>query len=113
MTQFDLTTDEGLQDAIQYVNDQTQPETIPNTLIADILMALKSRDISLDKLSEIQARKLLNSISPIQYGGIGQINLSNSEYPQTFTANEINFILHQQGYESENLVLSGKRFVGR
>ena len=104
MPQFDLTTDEGLQDAIQYVNDQTQPETIPNTLIADIMKALKGRDISLN--NEIQLRKLLNAISPIQNGGIGQIYLTNSEYPQAFTANEINFTLNQQGYESENFKLT-------
>lgn len=104
MPQFDLTTDEGLQDAIQYVNDQTQPETIPNTLIADILKALKGRDISLN--NEIQIRKLLNAISPIQNSGIGLIYLSNSNYPQAFTANEINFTLNQQGYESENLKLT-------
>ena len=104
MPQFDLTTDEGLQDAIQYVNDQTQPETIPNTLIADILKALKGRDISSN--NEIQLRKLLNAISQIQSGGIGQIYLSNGEYPKTFTANEINFTLNQQGYESENFKLT-------
>ena len=104
MPQFDLTTDEGLQDAIQYVNDQTQPETIPNTLIADIMKALKGRDISLN--NEFQLRKLLNAISPIQDGGIGKIYLSNSEYPQEFTANEINFTLNQQGYESENFKLT-------
>ena len=105
MSNFDLTTEQGLQEAIQYLNDQTQPETIPNTLIADILMALKSRDISLDKLSEIQVRKLLNSISPIQQGGIGLVYIQNNEYPMNFTANELNFTLNQQGYESENFKL--------
>ena len=105
MPNFDLTTEQGLQDAIQYVNDQTQPETIPNNLIADILMALKSRDISLDKLSEIQVRKLLNSITPIQQGGIGLVYIQNNEYPMDFTANELNFTLNQQGYESENFKL--------
>ena len=105
MQNFDLTTEQGLQDAIQYVNDQTQPETIPNTLIADILMALKSRDIKLDSLTEIQSRKLLNSISPIQQGGIGLIYVQNADFPQNFTANEINFTLNQQGYESESFKL--------
>lgn len=103
MPNFDLTTEQGLQDAIQYVNDQTQPETIPNTLIADILKALKGRDISLN--NEFQIRKLLNAISPIQSGGIGMIHLSNNGYPQMFTANEINFTLNQQGYESESFKL--------
>ena len=103
MPNFDLTTEQGLQDAIQYVNDQTQPETIPNTLIADILKALKGRDISLT--NEVQMRKLLNAISPIQSGGIGIVYLSNNEYPEMFTANEINFTLNQQGYESENFKL--------
>ena len=106
MQNFDLTTEQGLQDAIQYVNDQTQPETIPNNLIADILMALKSRDISLDKLSEIQVRKLLNSITPIQQGGIGLVYIQNNQYPMNFTANELNFTLNQQGYESENFKLT-------
>ena len=110
MSNFDLTTEQGLQEAIQYVNDQTQPETIPNTLIADILMALKSRDISLDKLSEIQARKLLNSISPIQQGGIGLIYIQNWSYPTNFNANELNFTLNQQGYESENFKLQKGAF---
>ena len=100
---FDLTTEQGLQDAIQYVNDQTQPETIPNTLIADILKALKGRDISLN--NELQIRKLLNAISPIQSNRIGLINVYDSNYPQNFTANEINFTLNQQGYESENFKL--------
>ena len=103
MPNFDLTTEQGLQDAIQYVNDQTQPETIPNTLIADILKALKGRDISLN--NEFQIRKLLNAISPIQSGGIGLIYVYNNDYPQNFTANEINFTLNQQGYESENFKL--------
>ena len=103
MQNVDLTTEQGLQDAIQYVNDQTQPETIPNTLIADILKALKGRDINLN--NEIQIRKLLNAISPIQQGGIGQIYIQNDDYPQNFTANEINFTLNQQGYESENFKL--------
>ena len=103
MPNFDLTTEQGLQDAIQYMNDQTQPETIPNTLIADILKALKGRDISLN--NEVQIRKLLNAISPIQSGGIGLIYVSNNDYPQNFTANEINFTLNQQGYESESFKL--------
>ena len=103
MPNFDLTTEQGLQDAIQYVNDQTQPETIPNTLIADILKALKGRDISLN--NEIQIRKLLNAISPIQHGEIGVVYVNNNEFPQNFTANEINFTLNQQGYESENIKL--------
>ena len=105
MPNFDLTTEQGLQDAIQYVNDQTQPETIPNTLIADILMDLKNRDIKLDSLTEIQARKLLNSITPIQSNGIGVIYIDNYNYPKNFTANEINFTLNQQGYESESFKL--------
>lgn len=105
MQNFDLTTEQGLQDAIQYVNDQIQPETIPNTLIADILMALKSRDIKLDSLTELQIRKLLNSISPIQQGEIGLIRIQNTDFPQDFTANEINFTLNQQGYESESFKL--------
>ena len=103
MQNFDLTTEQGLQDAIKYVNDQTQPETIPNTLIADILKALKGRDISLN--NEVQIRKLLNAISPIQSGGIGLIYVNNYNYPQNFTANEINFTLNQQGYESESFKL--------
>ena len=105
MQNFDLKTEQGLQDAIQYVNDQVQPETIPNTLIADILMALKSRDIKLDSLTELQTRKLLNSMSPIQQGGIGSIYIQNHDFPQDFTANEINFTLNQQGYESESFKL--------
>ena len=105
MQNFDLKTEQGLQDAIQYVNDQIQPETIPNTLIADILMALKSRDIKLDSLTELQTRKLLNSMSPIQQGGIGSIYIQNNDFPQDFTANEINFTLNQQGYESESFKL--------
>lgn len=103
MQNFDLTTEQGLQDAIQYMNDQTQPETIPNTLVADILKALKGRDISLN--NEVQIRKLLNAISPIQSGGIGLIYVNNYNYPQNFTANEINFTLNQQGYESESFKL--------
>ena len=112
MPNFDLTTEQGLQDAIQYVNDQTQPETIPNTLIADILKALKGRDISLN--NEVQIRKLLNAISPIQYGRIGVVDVQNNEFPQNFTANEINFTLNQQGYESENFKLvKGGTFLSR
>ena len=103
MPNFDLTTEQGLQDAIQYVNDQTQPETIPNTLIADILKALKGRDISLN--NEVQIRKLINAISPIQSGRIGYIYIGNNQYPTNLTANEINFTLHQQGYENENIKL--------
>ena len=103
MQNFDLTTEQGLQDAIQYVNDQTQPETISNTLIADILKALKGRDINLN--NELQIRKLLNAISPIQQGGIGVVYIQNNEFPQSFTANEINFTLNQRGYESENFKL--------
>ena len=112
MPNFDLTTEQGLQDAIQYVNDQTQPETIPNTLIADILKALKGRDISLN--NEFQIRKLLNAISPIQSNGIGLIYVNNNDYPQNFTANEINFTLNQQGYESESFKLQkGGNYVQR
>lgn len=103
MQNFDLTTEQGLQDAIQYVNDQTQPETIPNTLIADILKALKGRDISLN--NEVQIKKILNAISQIQQGGIGVVNVQSNEFPKNFTANEMNFTLNQQGYESENFKL--------
>ena len=85
MPQFDLTTTEGLNQAIQFVNDQTQENSISNALISDILKALKNRDIDISNLQTIDARKLKNAIGKIVSGGFNIGNIPPDYGAETFT----------------------------
>lgn len=85
MPQFDLTTTEGLNQAIQFVNDQTQENSISNVLIADILKALKNRDIDISNLQTIDKRRLKNAIGVINTGGFTIGNLDVNYGAETFS----------------------------
>ena len=101
MQNFDLTTEQGLQDAIQYVNDQTQPETIPNTLIADIFVALKGRDINLYNLDNFKKRLLKNAVESIIKGCFNIGNIPDSYGSETFS-----FMVKSSNLPDEEFVIT-------
>ena len=101
MPQFDLTTTEGLNQAIQFVNDQTQENSISNVLIADILKALKNRDIDISNLQGIDKRRLKNAIESIVSGGFNVGNIPNDYGAETFT-----FLVKSSNLTDEEFVIN-------
>lgn len=101
MQNFDLTTEQGLQDAIQYVNDQTQPETIPNTLIADIFVALKGRDINLYNLDNVKKRLIKNAVENVIKGAFNINNITDSYGSETFS-----FMVKSSNLPDEEFVIT-------
>ena len=101
MQNFDLKTEQGLQDAIQYVNDQTQPETIPNTLIADIFVALKGRDINLYNLDNVKKRLIKNAVENVIKGGF-YIN----DIPDCYGSETFSFMVKSSNLPDEEFVIT-------
>ena len=101
MPQFDLTTTEGLNQAIQFVNDQTQENSISNILIADILKALKNRDIDISNLQGIDKRRLKNAIESKVSGGFNVMNIPNDYGAETFT-----FLVKSSNLTDEEFVIN-------
>lgn len=101
MPQFDLTTTEGLNQAIQFVNDQTQENSISNVLIADILKALKNRDIDISNLQGIDKRRLKNVIESKVSGGFNIGNIPNDYGAETFT-----FLVKSSNLTDEEFVIN-------
>lgn len=106
MPQFDLTTTEGLNQAIQFVNDQTQENSISNVLIADILKALKNRDIDISNLQGIEKRRLKNVIGSEVPGGFTIGNLDVNYDAETFS-----FMVKSSNLPDEEFIINSGSYA--
>lgn len=98
---FDLTTEEGLLSAIQFIKEQTEPNTIGNGLVADVMKAIYSISKPYKEIIGYVSQTGLND---------PQLTIIHTDIPLDFDANPSLFSRVGDGIFSFDFSLIGVSF---
>ena len=114
---FELTTKAGIIEAINWIHEQTNPDTISNLLVADVYLAILQK-VEVDKLQDVMNRGNSTSL-PIIFnpdqnrdGELGFNKTSYSYYFGNHSNSNLAYYNNAIGYNCLNSVTSGKSNSG-
>lgn len=105
---FNFFTKDGIIAAITWMQQQTEPETISNIFLGDVLSAMVGETPDFDNLSNLEARKLKRKLDTILTGF-----LSGQQLNPEFMVNEVIFTLHQQEQPNEDFTLTKNSYFSK